>query len=116
MSARERLTHVDAGGRVRMVDVGDRAVSDRQATATAHVQLSEAAFLAILEGRATKGDVLEVSRLAGIMAAKRTPQLIPLCHPISISHVAVDAELDETLHRVLLEATVRCRDATGVER
>ncbi len=115
MSARERLTHVDAGGRVRMVDVGDRAVSDRQATATAHVQLSEAAFLAILEGRATKGDVLEVSRLAGIMAAKRTPQLIPLCHPISISHVAVDAELDETLHRVLLEATVRCRDATGVE-
>ncbi|MHB1575881.1 MAG: cyclic pyranopterin monophosphate synthase MoaC [Candidatus Dormibacteria bacterium] len=110
-----RLTHLDESGRVRMVDVGDRAVSDRQATATAFVSLSEAAIAAISEGRVSKGDVLQVCRVAGIMAAKRTPQLIPLCHPISISHVAVEAELDPVQHRVLLEATVRCRDATGVE-
>jgi cyclic pyranopterin phosphate synthase len=110
-----RLTHVDQKGRVRMVDVGDRAVSDRQATATAFVSLSAAAFAAISEGRVAKGDVLEICRVAGIMAAKRTPELIPLCHPIAISHVAVEAELDPVHHRVLLESTVRCRDATGVE-
>ena len=98
-----------------MVDVGDRQVSDRQATASGFVQLSADAFNAIAGGEVTKGDVLEICRVAGIMAAKHTHELIPLCHPIAISHVAVDADLDLGARRVLLRATVRCRDATGVE-
>ncbi len=109
------LSHLDQSGRVRMVDVGDRPVSDRQATATGFVNLSGQALAAIAAGSVAKGDVLEVCRLAGIMGAKRTPELIPLCHPIAISHVAVEAELDSDNQRVLLRATVRCRDATGVE-
>ena len=98
-----------------MVDVGERAVSDRQATASGFVQLSASACGAIADEDVTKGDVLEICRVAGIMAAKRTHDLIPLCHPIAISHIAVDADLDRATQRVLLRATVRCRDATGVE-
>lgn len=112
---RAGLSHIDRAGRVRMVDVGDRDVSDRQATASGFVQLSPDACRAIADGEVTKGDVLEICRVAGIMAAKRTHDLIPLCHPISISHISVDADVDRATHRVLLRATVRCRDATGVE-
>ncbi len=109
------LSHLDQTGRVRMVDVGDRLVSDRQATASGSVTLSAAAAAAVAANTVTKGDVLEICRVAGIMAAKRTPELVPLCHPISISHVAVEARLSSDSSRVLLAATVRCRDATGVE-
>lgn len=115
MTASEPLSHLDPRGRVRMVDVGDRPVSDREATATGFVRVSAAARAAIAAGTLSKGDVLEVCRVAGIMAAKRTPDLIPLCHPISISHVAVEADLDSEQPLIRLRATVRCRDATGVE-
>jgi len=112
---KEELSHLDEQGRVRMVDVGGRPVSDRQATASGSVRLSPAAAAAVGTNRVAKGDVLEICRVAGIMAAKHTPELIPLCHPISISHVAVAAELSPDSGRILLHATVRCRDATGVE-
>ncbi|MHB1526804.1 MAG: cyclic pyranopterin monophosphate synthase MoaC [Candidatus Dormibacteria bacterium] len=113
--SQDQLSHLDNQGRVRMVDVGDRPVSDREATATGFVRVSDRARTAIAGGTLSKGDVLEICRVAGIMAAKRTPELIPLCHPISISHVAVEADLDPAGPVVRLRATVRCRDATGVE-
>jgi cyclic pyranopterin phosphate synthase len=98
-----------------MVDVGDRPVADREATAEGTVRLSPKARDAILGNAVSKGNVLEVCRLAGIMAAKRTPELIPLCHPIALTHVQVEAELDPAEPAVRLRATARCRDATGVE-
>lgn len=109
------LTHLDESGRARMVDVSDRQVSLREATATGNVRISAAAARAVARGEVSKGDVLAVCRLAGVMAAKRTPDLIPLCHPISLSHVSVEAELDREAGMVRLRATARCRDATGVE-
>jgi len=110
-----RLSHLDQRGRARMVDVGDRPSTDREATAEGEVRLNSAAWSAVSDGTVTKGDVLEVARLAGIMAAKRTPELIPLCHPLTLTHVAVDAQLVPDLRRILLRATVRCHGTTGVE-
>lgn len=98
-----------------MVDVGDRPSTDREATAEGELRLSSEAWSAIADGTVAKGDVLQVARLAGIMAAKRTPELIPLCHPLGLTHVAVDAWLGSDPARVLLRATVRCRGTTGVE-
>ena len=88
-----RLTHFDAGGQATMVDVSGKEETARSATARGLVQLSAEAYRAIAEGKVGKGDVLGVARLAGIMGAKKTPELIPLCHPLPISAVAVDFEL-----------------------
>ncbi|MGH7666471.1 MAG: cyclic pyranopterin monophosphate synthase MoaC [Candidatus Dormibacteria bacterium] len=110
-----RSTHLDAEGRVRMVDVGDRPGTNREATAEGEVRINQAAYQAIATSRVAKGDVLEVARLAGIMGAKRTPELIPLCHPLTLTHVSVDASLAEDPPRVRLRATVRCHGSTGVE-
>src|ERR1700691_1386967 len=90
--ARE-LTHLNRKGQAQMVDVGDRPVTDREASAQGEVRLNQAAFAAIAEGNVPKGEVLQVARLAGIMGAKRTPELIPLCHPLTLTHVAVDVWL-----------------------
>ncbi len=98
-----------------MVDVGDRPPTRRSATARARVRVSAAAHRAVRDQALSKGDVLEVARLAGIMAAKRTPELVPLCHPLSLTHVAVEARLAARPHRIELEATVRCQGPTGVE-
>ena len=110
-----RLTHLDERGRARMVDVGDRPVSRREATAEGRVHISAAAADAVAAGQLAKGDVLAVARLAGIMGAKRTPELIPLCHPVALRHVDVDAELDRETPAIRLWARARCDDATGVE-
>ncbi|MGC1185264.1 MAG: cyclic pyranopterin monophosphate synthase MoaC [Candidatus Dormiibacterota bacterium] len=109
------LTHLDKQGSARMVDVTDRPSSDRQATAEGEVRISQAAWEAISSATVSKGDVLEVAKLAGIMAAKRTPDLIPLCHPLTLTHVVVDARLAADPPRVELQATVRCQGSTGVE-
>lgn len=109
------LSHLDARGKARMVDVGDRPSTDREATAQGEVRLNRAAWAAISDRTVTKGDVLEVARLAGIMGSKHTPTLIPLCHPLTLTHVAVEAELATEPDRVLLRATVRCHGTTGVE-
>jgi cyclic pyranopterin phosphate synthase len=107
------LTHIDAAGHARMVDVSDKAETIRQATARGRVTMQAATMALITAGAAKKGDVLAVARLAGIMAAKRTAELIPLCHPLPISGVTLDLELTATA--VEIAATVRTTGRTGVE-
>ena len=109
------LTHFDGDGRAHMVDVSDKAVTDRVAVAEGHVKMARETFEIISEGRAKKGDVLSVARLAGIMGAKKTPDLIPLCHPLPVTKVAVDLRLDPDLPGVRIEATVKTSGQTGVE-
>jgi cyclic pyranopterin phosphate synthase len=113
MATEERLTHVDETGAARMVDVSDKDVTARTATATGRVVVS-ARVVELLRGEGVpKGDALAVARLAGIMGAKQTPSLIPLCHPLAISGVTVD--LTVTDESVDITATVRTTDRTGVE-
>ena len=109
------LSHFDAAGHAHMVDVTEKAVTDRVAIAEGYVKMARETHDIIHEGRAAKGDVLSVARLAGIMGAKRTPDLIPLCHPLPVSKVAVDLTLDPDLPGVRIEATVRTTGRTGVE-
>lgn len=98
-----------------MVDVGDKAITTRTAIAQGEVHLQPATLAAIRDGNVPKGDVLAAARIAGIMAAKRTPDLIPLCHTLLLSKVAVDFTIDEAASRVVITATVRCQGQTGVE-
>jgi cyclic pyranopterin phosphate synthase len=111
--ARPKLTHVDPQGRIRMVDVGDKAATVREATASGRVTMSAAARAAIRQGAVKKGNPLEAARLAGIMAAKRTADLIPLCHPLLLT--AIDVEVTPTAAGVAIRATVRTTGPTGVE-
>ena len=112
-AGRDRLTHVDEHGAARMVDVSEKQVTARSATASGRVLVS-AQVVALLRGEGVpKGDALGVARVAGIMATKRTPDLVPLCHPLAVSGVTVDLEvLDDA---VAISATVRTADRTGVE-
>ncbi|MGE0211845.1 MAG: cyclic pyranopterin monophosphate synthase MoaC [Parvibaculaceae bacterium] len=110
-----KLTHLDERGAARMVDVSEKAVTTRSATAAGSVRMKPDTLKAILEGTAKKGDVLATARIAGIMAAKRTHELIPLCHPLSISKVTVDFTPDEARSRIAVEATVKVEGKTGVE-
>lgn len=109
------LTHFDGKGDAHMVDVSDKAVTARIAVAEGHVRMAPATYQTIAEGRAKKGDVLAVAQLAGIMGAKKTPDLIPLCHPLPVTKVAVEMTLDATLPGVRIEATVKTTGQTGVE-
>lgn len=109
------LTHFDGKGDAHMVDVSDKAISSRIATAKGHVKMAMQTFEIINEGRAKKGDVLAVARLAGIMGAKKCSDLIPLCHPLPITKVAVELTLDGALPGVRIEATVKTTGQTGVE-
>ncbi len=112
----ERLTHVDATGRARMVDISEKAVSRRTATARGRVSCSADAVQRIRDDTLAKGSVLDTARLAGIMGAKRTADLIPLCHPLALRHIDVDLRLDASeTPGVLIEATARVEGATGVE-
>jgi cyclic pyranopterin phosphate synthase len=113
MPARKTLTHVDAKGAARMVDVGEKATTDRRATARGKLLLSRATVDLVREGRTPKGDVLAAARIAGIMAAKRTSVLIPLCHPLPISHATVELTLEGD--GIAIEATVGTSAQTGVE-
>lgn len=109
------LTHFDAQGQAHMVDVSDKEVTDRVAVAAGHIKMALETFDLISEGRARKGDVLGIARLAGIMGAKKTPDLIPLCHPLPVTKVAVELTLDPDLPGVQIEATVKTSGQTGVE-
>ena len=109
------LTHFDDKGHAHMVDVSAKPVTDRVAIAEGRVVMSEQTLALIVEGRAKKGDVLGVARLAGIMGAKRTADLIPLCHPLPITKVALDLSPDPTLPGILVQATVKTGGQTGVE-
>ena len=108
-----RLTHVDEQGAARMVDVTDKPVSARRAVAAGEVHTTAEVIALLRDGALPKGDALAVARLAGIMGAKQTPALIPLCHPLAISGVTVDLEVADD--GVLITATVRTTDRTGVE-
>jgi cyclic pyranopterin monophosphate synthase len=112
---RAGLTHLDAAGRARMVDVGDKAATDRRAIARAVVRVSAATAQAVLDGDAPKGDVLGVARIAGIQAAKRTAELIPLCHPLPLSFVGVEGTVDRATGEIVLTAEARTTGPTGVE-
>jgi cyclic pyranopterin phosphate synthase len=109
------LTHLDASGRARMVDVADKAATERRAVARAVVRVSPETARSVLAGDAPKGDVLGVARVAGIMAAKRTSELIPLCHPLSLSFVGVEASVDEASGSIEVTAEARTTGPTGVE-
>ena len=109
------LTHLDEQGRARMVDVGGKADTERVAVARGEVVMRPETLRLIAEGGVPKGDVLAVAQVAGIMAAKRVPDLIPLCHPLLITKVDVEFEVDEAQSRIIITATARCRGQTGVE-
>ncbi len=110
-----RLTHFDAAGDAHMVDVSDKPATARTAVASGAVRMTPETLALVVEGRARKGDVLAVARIAGIMGAKKTAELIPLCHPLALSKVALDLEPDTALPGVRIRATVGTTGPTGVE-
>ena len=110
-----KLTHFDNEGRAHMVDVSDKAVTSRIAVARGDIRMAPETLDIVAKGQAKKGDVLGVARLAGIMAAKKTADLIPLCHPLPITKVALDLALDADLPGIRVEATVKTTGQTGVE-
>jgi cyclic pyranopterin monophosphate synthase len=109
------LTHLNEQGEARMVDVGAKAETEREAVATARVRLQAKTLRLLREGNLPKGDVLSTARVAGIMAAKRTSELIPMCHPLMLTHVSVEFAFDDQIPAVEVRATTRCRGQTGVE-
>ncbi|OQA46097.1 MAG: Cyclic pyranopterin monophosphate synthase accessory protein 2 [Chloroflexi bacterium ADurb.Bin325] len=109
------LTHLDEQGQARMVDVGAKAETARTAIAAGRVRMQPATLRLLREGNLPKGDVLAAARIAGIMAAKRTPELIPLCHPLLLTEATVEFAFDDAASAVEIVATVRCRGQTGVE-
>jgi len=110
-----RLTHLSDAGEARMVDVSEKASTDRIAVACGHVAMERETLALCMSGNAKKGDVLGAARIAGIMAAKKTSELIPLCHPIALTKVTVDLEADDTLPGVRVTATAKTTGQTGVE-
>lgn len=110
-----KLTHFDTEGRAQMVDVSDKAETSRIAVAEGYIKMSPQTFEIVNEGRAKKGDVISVARLAGIMGAKQTAALIPLCHPLPITKVAVDLVADASLPGLRITAEVKTKGQTGVE-
>ena len=109
------LSHFDGQGAAHMVDVSDKAITDRIAEAVGHIKMAQETYDIIVEDRAKKGDVLGVARLAGIMGCKKTSELIPLCHPLPITKVAIDLMPDPSLPGVRIRATVKTTGQTGVE-
>jgi len=110
-----RLTHIDDAGAAHMVDVGDKAVTSREATAAGSVTMRAETLALIRDGLAKKGDVIATARIAGIMAAKRTHELIPLCHPLALTKVSVEIGIDDALPGLTVAATCRVTGQTGVE-
>ena len=109
------LTHIDEKGRVRMVDVTEKAPTRRTAVAQAVVHMTAETLQHIVAGTVSKGNVLETARIAGVMAAKKTADLIPMCHPLNLTHVQVDLLPEPSVNSVRIEATARIVDQTGVE-
>lgn len=115
MSHSQPLTHFDAHGQAHMVDVSDKAATRRSATAQGRILMLPETLHLIEQGTAKKGDVLGIARIAGIQAAKKTSDLIPLCHPIALTRVALSFEVEPVTHSVLCHATAECTGPTGVE-
>ena len=115
MSSDEKLTHLDAQGKASMVDVGAKPISERIAIASGSVVMKAETLAMIRAGNLKKGDVLAAARIAGIMAAKRTADLIPLCHPIALDKISLDLAFDNSNHAIDIVATVKTSGTTGVE-
>ncbi|MCK5359722.1 MAG: cyclic pyranopterin monophosphate synthase MoaC [Gammaproteobacteria bacterium] len=109
------LTHFDQSGQAHMVDVGEKAVTQRKATARGYIEMQPDTLKLIEQGDHKKGDVLGIARVAGIMATKRTADLIPLCHPLALTHVSVDFKIDSEQSRVVCELTSQTNGQTGIE-
>ena len=109
------LNHFNEAGDAHMVDVGDKQATLRKAVAQGRIQMQADTLQRIVDGKHKKGDVLGVARIAGIMAAKKTPELVPLCHPIALTHVDIELQADARLESVLCRASVETRGVTGVE-
>lgn len=114
-TSNEGLTHLNSAGEAHMVDVGQKAITERSATAVGYVEMQAETLQMISEGNHKKGDVFAVSRIAGIQAAKQTSQLIPLCHPLMLTKIAVDLIAEPADSRVRIEATCKLAGKTGVE-
>jgi len=112
---KNELTHFDTAGQAHMVDIGQKKSTARQAIALGDIALSPLALQKVMAGDSKKGDVLGIARVAGIMATKQTGQLIPLCHPLSLTHVAVDFAIDEANSKVICKVTTETVGQTGVE-
>lgn len=110
-----KLTHIDENGQARMVDVGDKAITARKASACGSLTCRRETIALVKEGKAPKGSVIATSELAGVMGAKRTSDLIPLCHPLPLSHIEVAITIDESLPGFLVQASARTEGRTGVE-
>lgn len=115
MTHNQPLTHFDAHGQAHMVDVSDKAATRRSATAQGRIRMLPETLQLIEQGTAKKGDVLGIARIAGIQAAKKTSDLIPLCHPIALTRVALSFDIEPNTHSVLCHATAECTGPTGVE-
>ncbi len=113
--SKDHLTHIDAKGQARMVDVGNKPLTTREATAEGEVKMKAATLKLITTGKAQKGDVLATARIAGIMAAKKTPDIIPLCHPIALTKVTVELTPIKSRSVIKISACARCTGQTGVE-
>ncbi len=111
----KKLSHIDAQGRAQMVDIGEKAITVREAIAVGEVRMQPETLRLLLQGHMPKGDVLAVARIAGIMAAKKTPELIPLCHPLVLSTVEVHFHPQEAEGKIEVEARVKAEGKTGVE-
>ena len=110
-----KLSHIDAQGRARMVDVAEKPITRREAVAVGIIRLTPAVLRMIVSGQMPKGDVLAVARVAGILAAKKTPELIPLCHPLPVTSVTIEFTPDESHSTITIAATVKAEGKTGVE-
>ena len=110
-----KLTHIDDKGQVKMVDVSDKKNTTRQATATARIKMSEEAFSQVVRGKHKKGDVIATARIAGIMAAKKTAEIIPMCHPLNLTAVTIEVKEDAKNSTFVVLAACKLNDKTGVE-
>ena len=115
MSESKTLTHLDSEGKARMVDVSDKAVTERTATAQGRITMKPATLALIKEGGHKKGDVFAVARIAGIQAAKKCAELIPLCHPLALNAIAVEFEINDEKNQVLITGSCKVSGKTGVE-
>lgn len=111
----KKLTHIDEHGQAHMVDVGGKPITERLATARGEVQMLPETLKLIMAGAITKGDVIAVAKIAGIQAAKRTSELIPLCHPIPVSKIDVELDFDKDANKIIVTSTVKTNAQTGVE-
>lgn len=110
-----KLSHTDRNGKAQMVDTSAKEITSRRASASVEVILDDTAYAAVSENRSAKGDVLTVAKIAGIQAAKRTAELIPLCHPLPLDHVEISFELDDADKKITISSDVRCTARTGAE-